>query len=141
MICHSESSEDLFEYEANLRAMKVKNDDRICRTSAREGSRRTASTQLLVVLLFCCLGAVTGSAYAQIKIPPTGIINTVAGNGTAGYSGHGGAATGAELFDPTGAAVDKAGNIYIADISNNRVRKVTASTGIISTVAENGVQG
>jgi trimeric autotransporter adhesin len=71
----------------------------------------------------------------------TGIISTVAGNGTAGYSGDGGAATSAELNEPFGVAVDKSGNIYIADTRNNRVRKVTASTGIISTVAGNGTAG
>ena len=71
----------------------------------------------------------------------TGIITTVAGNGTPGYSGDGGAATSTELFDPEGVAVDKSGNIYIADTYNDRIRKVTASTGIITTVAGNGTQG
>src|ERR1700678_3079135 len=71
----------------------------------------------------------------------TGIISTVAGNGTAGYSGDGGLATSAELGQSTGVAVDSAGNIYIADYLNSRIRKVTASTGIISTVAGNGTVG
>jgi uncharacterized repeat protein (TIGR03803 family) len=71
----------------------------------------------------------------------TGIISTVAGNGTAGYSGDGGAATSAELQHPVGVAVDSAGNIYIADMENNRIRKVTASTGKISTVAGDGTEG
>ncbi len=71
----------------------------------------------------------------------TGIIFTVAGNGTAGYSGDGGAATSAELSGPYGMAVDSFGNLYIADTSNNRIRKVTVSTGIISTVAGNGTTG
>jgi hypothetical protein len=71
----------------------------------------------------------------------TGIINTVAGDGVGGYSGDGGPATSAELNAPSGVAVDTAGNIYIADISNNRIRKVTVSTGIISTVAGNGTAG
>ena len=71
----------------------------------------------------------------------TGIITTVAGNGTWGYSGDGGAATSAELFSPLGVAVDASGNIYIADSGNNRIRKVTASTGIITTVAGNGTGG
>ena len=69
----------------------------------------------------------------------TGYISTVAGNGTRGYSGDGGPATIAELYMPTGVAVDVAGNIYFAD--NQRIRKVTASTGIITTVAGSGVQG
>ena len=71
----------------------------------------------------------------------TGIISTVAGNGTVGYSGDGGAATSAELTYPNGVAVDSVGNIYIADTQNNRIREVTASTGNISTVAGNGTFG
>ena len=65
----------------------------------------------------------------------TGIITTVAGNGIAGYSGDGGPATSAELFYPRDVAVDSSGNIFIMDSFNCVVRKVTASTGIISTVA------
>lgn len=71
----------------------------------------------------------------------TGIITTVAGNGTAGYSGDGGAAASAELYHPSGVALDTAGNIYIADFANNRIRKVTVSTNFISTVAGNGTAG
>jgi len=71
----------------------------------------------------------------------TGIITTVAGNGAGGYSGDGGSATSAEIFQPDGLAVDSAGNIYIADTFNYRVRKVTKSTGIISTVAGDGTYG
>jgi uncharacterized repeat protein (TIGR01451 family) len=71
----------------------------------------------------------------------TGIITTVAGNGTAGYAGDNGPATSAELNGPAGVAVDSAGNIYIADTSNNVVRKVAAGTGIITTVAGNQAAG
>ena len=65
----------------------------------------------------------------------TGIITTVAGNGIVGYSGDGGPATSAGLFAPRDVAVDGSGNIYIMDSGNCVVRKVTASTGVISTVA------
>jgi hypothetical protein len=68
----------------------------------------------------------------------TGIITTVAGNGTAGYSGDGGAATSAELDYPEAVAFDSTGNLYIADSDNERIRKVTISTGVISTVAGTG---
>jgi sugar lactone lactonase YvrE len=68
----------------------------------------------------------------------TGIITTVAGNGLAGFSGDGGRATEASLQVPEGIAVDSAGNLYITDLRNYRVRKVDAATGIISTVAGNG---
>ena len=71
------------------------------------------------------------------KITPAGIISTVAGNGTAGYSGDGGPATAAEINNPYGVAIDGSGNIYIADYYNNRIRKVTPA-GIITTVAGNG---
>lgn len=77
----------------------------------------------------------------RIRIVSTsGIINTIAGNGTAGYSGDGGQATDAELHNPEGVAIDNAGNIYIADYANNRIRKVNTA-GIISTVAGNGTAG
>jgi hypothetical protein len=79
--------------------------------------------------------------FAQTISPNSGIISTVAGDGVQGYSGDGGAATSAELYDPIGVAVDAAGNIYTADTYNHRIRKVTASTGIISTVAGNGTAG
>jgi len=71
----------------------------------------------------------------------TGIITTVAGNGTPGFSGDGGAATSAQLGGPGALALDTAGNLYLSDPSNNRVRKVDASTGIITTVAGNGIAG
>ena len=67
-------------------------------------------------------------------------ISTVAGNGTAGYSGDGGAAVSATLFKPSWVSVDNAGNLYIADIGNYVVRKVNTS-GIISTIAGNGTLG
>jgi hypothetical protein len=73
----------------------------------------------------------------------TGIITTVAGNWPAGYAGDGGAATNASLclcrFG--GVALDTQDNLFIADTGNNRVRRVDATTGIITTVAGNGVLG
>ncbi len=70
----------------------------------------------------------------------SGMIATVAGNGTSGYSGDSGAATSAELRNPYGLAVDASGNLYIADYGNQRIRKVDSS-GIITTVAGNGISG
>ncbi len=75
------------------------------------------------------------------KVDTAGIITTVAGNGEQGYSGDGGAATAAKLFFPYGVTVDGSGNLYIVDTGNNRIRKVTASTGIITTVAGSGARG
>jgi trimeric autotransporter adhesin len=71
------------------------------------------------------------------KINTAGIISTIAGNGTAGFSGDGGPATSAALNQPTGVAVDAAGNIYIADYTNNKIRMVD-TTGTITTFAGNG---
>jgi sugar lactone lactonase YvrE len=71
----------------------------------------------------------------------TGIITTVAGTGTPGFSGDGGPASSAELNDPTGVAVDGFGSLYVADNGNYRIRKVAAATGIITTVAGNGGNG
>lgn len=70
----------------------------------------------------------------------TGIITTVAGIGTAGYSGDGGLATAAQIFNPLDVCTDRFGNLYIADVANNRVRKVDA-LGNISTFAGNGNTG
>jgi uncharacterized protein (TIGR03437 family) len=78
-----------------------------------------------------------GNNHRVRKVNTAGIISTVAGTGAPGFSGDGGPATSATLFYPAGIAVDNAGNLYIADSSNNRVRKVNAA-GIISTVAGNG---
>jgi sugar lactone lactonase YvrE len=72
------------------------------------------------------------------RISPNGIINTVAGNGTVGYSGDGGSATAAQISSPSSVTVDSVGNLYIADFGNNRVRKVSLPSGLITTVAGNG---
>jgi len=71
----------------------------------------------------------------------TGVITTVAGNGTGGFSGDGGLATAAQLNSPSGVALDGSGNLFIADSANERVRRISASTGIITTVVGNGVSG
>lgn len=71
----------------------------------------------------------------------TNIITTVAGAGVAGYSGDGGAATGATFSNIQGIAIDAANNIYLVDCGNNRVRMITAATGIVSTIAGTGAAG
>lgn len=74
------------------------------------------------------------------KVGTNGTITTVAGNGTEGFSGDGSLATSAQLNRPTDMAVDSAGNLYIADTQNNRIRKVNTS-GTITTVAGDGTFG
>jgi hypothetical protein len=95
------------------------------------------------------VAATTGTFYGQAMT--AGDIYTVAGTGAAGFSGDGGPATGAGLFDPYQVAVDGAGNLVVADLGNNRVRVVAASSGTfygqamtagdIYTVAGTGAAG
>jgi uncharacterized protein (TIGR03437 family) len=75
----------------------------------------------------------------RIRKVSNGVITTVAGNGTRGFSGDDGPATSAQLDQPWAVAVDSAGNLFIADTGNNRIRKV--SNGVITTVAGNGTGG
>ncbi len=72
----------------------------------------------------------------RVRLVSGGNISTLAGNGTVGYSGDGGAAASAEMFSPTRTAVDRSGNVYIADASNDVIRMV-APGGNISTIAGN----
>lgn len=71
------------------------------------------------------------------RIRPNGIIETVAGNGEAGFSGDGGPATSAKVNSPYGLACDRDGNLFIADYGNGRVRRVSPA-GVITTVAGGG---
>jgi len=71
----------------------------------------------------------------------TGVITTVAGNGTVGYGGDGGPATGATLNGPLHIALDGSGHLFIGDFFNTRVRQVDLATGVITTVAGNGTVG
>lgn len=85
------------------------------------------------LLAMMCL-LVAHSADAQVMV-----VQTVAGTGTAGFSGDGGAATNATFRQPSDIAVDPAGNIYVADQRNHRIRKVDAATGIVTTIAGTGI--
>jgi sugar lactone lactonase YvrE len=71
----------------------------------------------------------------------TGLISTIAGTGGGGFGGDGGPATSAQMYSPVHLTIDKAGNLYIADTLNHRIRKVSAATGIITTVAGSGPGG
>jgi len=82
---------------------------------------------------------IADSSNNRIRKVSNGAITTVAGNGTPGFSGDNGPAASAQLSDPEGVTVDSAGNLYIADAFNNRIRKI--SNGVITTVAGNGTSG
>ena len=71
----------------------------------------------------------------------TGVITTVAGNGAAGYAGDGGPATAASFNEPYGIAVDRDGNIYVADRHNHCARRIDGASGIVTTCAGNGMAG
>jgi sugar lactone lactonase YvrE len=71
----------------------------------------------------------------------TAVITTIAGTGTQGSSGDNGPAASAAIDSPTGLAIDSAGNLYLADTHNHIIRKITASTGTITTIAGNGSSG
>jgi sugar lactone lactonase YvrE len=68
----------------------------------------------------------------------SGLMTTIAGNGVQGFSGDGGAATAASIDSPAGLAVDAAGNLYIADTHNHRIRRVDVATGVMTTIAGTG---
>ena len=89
-----------------------------------------------IILVSGALSLATPSGFAQPNI-----ITTVAGNGTMGFGGDGGAATAAMIKNPTGTVVDKAGNLYVCDRGNYYIRKVDAATGIITPFAGNGTGG
>lgn len=72
------------------------------------------------------------------KITAQGVVTTLAGNGVVGFV-DGAADTVAEFHDPEGIAVDAAGNVYVADFGNNRIRKISA--GVVSTLAGTGIAG
>ncbi|MGH9022667.1 MAG: hypothetical protein ACRDV9_06155, partial [Acidimicrobiia bacterium] len=74
------------------------------------------------------------------KIAASGVITTLAGTGTAGFSGDGGPAISARLNNPHGVAVDGAGNVYVADAPNHRIRRIDTA-GLITTIAGTGTAG
>src|ERR1017187_4690353 len=66
------------------------------------------------------------------------IINTYAGNGQTGFAGDLGQSKNSKLWHPEGIAIDSSGNIYFADVTNNRIRKIAKGSGIITTICGNG---
>ncbi len=107
------------------------------------GPATAANIKTPVDLLFDAAGNIIFTDFGNHKIrkiSTSGIISTIAGTGATGYSGDGGAATAATFYYPSTITLDAAGNLYIADEWNNRIRKINSS-GIISTIAGNGPTG
>lgn len=97
----------------------------------------------IVLSAYASLGGYVDSTVVSVTYPflAPGTILTIAGDGTYGYSGDGGLATDAAFRSPTDVCVDGAGNVYVSDTENNRIRKIAAATGIITTFAGTGVAG
>ncbi len=76
--------------------------------------------------------------YPSLSPHSISVISTIAGTGTGSYTGDNGQATSATINLPTGIDIDSSGNVYFSDWNNHRVRKITASTGIITTYAGTG---
>jgi sugar lactone lactonase YvrE len=83
----------------------------------------------------------TGNHRIRKITASTGIITTIAGTGAQGFSGDTGPSVSAAIDSPTGLALDASNNLFLADTHNHRIRKITAATGIITTIAGNGVPG
>ncbi len=80
----------------------------------------------------------TPTYYPSLSPHSISIVTTIAGTGTASYSGDSGQATSATLNLPSGIVIDSSGNVYFTEYGNHRVRKITVSTGIITTYAGTG---
>ena len=78
------------------------------------------------------------TSYPSLSPHSISVISTIAGTGAASYSGDNGPATAATINGPHGIAIDSSGNVYFSDTSNHRMRKITVSTGIITTYAGTG---
>ncbi len=76
--------------------------------------------------------------YPSLSPHSISVISTIAGTGTGNYSGDNGQATSASIYYPHGIALDSSGNVYFSETGNSRVRKITSSTGIITTYAGTG---
>ena len=108
------------------------------RPGKKAKNRRSKKTKFfLTLLILTALSSLASIFRSPLALAAGGVITTVAGTGTGGYltSEDNGLATLAKLNYPTGTAVDNSGNLYIADSSNNRIRKVATNGSIITTVA------
>lgn len=148
-VCLDASENLYFTDKANGRVRKISANGGIISTIAGGGTSTAdgvpATTASISPNYLCANSAgdifiTTGNKVRKIDAG-TGLITTVAGLGTPGFSGDGGMAVFAELNNPQGIAIDVAGNLYIVDRGNSRIRKVTFSTGIITTLAGTGVPG
>jgi len=107
------------------------------------GSATAAAFKSISDIAVDVYGNIYATEYANHvirKINVLGIIETIAGNHTPGFSGDGGLATAAQFYLPCGLAIDPIGNIYVADMGNKRIRRIDTA-GIVTTFAGNGTLG
>ena len=123
----------------------IADTDRVRRIDAVTGIIASLTNTIGLNVSFVAVNAAGNLCVADSslirRVNAAGSISTVAGNYLNRGGGDGGPAAGAELNQPNGVAVDSRGNVYIAETGNNRIRKVDASTGIITTVAGTGTAG
>jgi len=148
-VCVAPSGAVYVNDEGNGRVRKIPTAGTIT-TVAGNGSGVTsgdggpATSAGMVIPIRCAVDSsgdlfiVDQGAHRIRKVDGGGIITTYAGTGVQGFSGDGGPATQAEMNNPTAAAVDASGNLYVTDQSNQRIRRIDAATGTITTVAGNG---
>ena len=137
--------------ESNHRVRRIASGTGIITTVAGGGGGGDGSTATNVSLDYPIAVALSaagdlyiGERYAsRVRKVAAGtvIVSTVAGVGVAGFGGDGGPSTAARLNEPSGLGLDAAGNLFIADRSNGRVRRVDAASGVITTVAGGGAGG
>ena len=148
-VCLDAEENLYFTDKANGRVRKITANGGIISTIAGGGTSSAdgvPATTAAISPNYMCINSAgdifitTGNKVRRIDAS-TGLITTVVGTGTAGFSGDGGLAVSAELNNPQGIAIDAAGNLYIVDRGNDRLRKVTFSTGVITTIAGTGVAG
>ncbi len=111
-------------------------------TVAGGGAEPTVATSAYLPQPYAAVRDTAGNTYISVptfnvvfKVTTGGTLSAYAGNGIAGFSGDGGAATAAQLAAPEGLAIDANGNLFIADMFNERIRRVDGTTHIITTVA------
>jgi len=150
-ICMDAAQNIYFSDRGNGRIRKVSAKNGMVTTVAGGGTSTLDGIPAINALLtpkYMCIDAagnlyVVSSAVNQVKRidAVTNIITTVAGTGSAGFSGDGGLAVSATFNGIIGICIDAAGNIYLADSGNIRIRKIAATSGIITTVAGTGTAG
>ncbi len=148
-VCMDAAQNIYFTEKANGIIRKVASLNGVISTIAGGGTSTldgVPATTAMITPNYMCISSggniyITTSNMVRKINGTTGIITTVAGSATPGYTGDGAAAALATLNNPQGICIDAAGNLYIVDRGNNAIRKITASTGNITTIAGNGTAG